>query len=397
MATAHARAPRRRPLFAAAAVAAVGFAGLLAGCGSKEQPKPAAGTPDEPIKLKVAYLGLTCEAPIFAAQEKGFYKEEGLEVELVKTDWNGLRQGLVAGQFDANHTLVMYLLQAIENNSDLKITGGIHTGCLRVLVPKDSPIKTAADLKGKKVGVPTHIGSPPYMFACRVAAAAGIDPSPDAKQITWLPFPPDVLGKALEDGRIEALATTDPIGTILIGKGQVRVLADQAVDAAYAEEYCCATVVSGKLAKENPKAAGKVTRAMLKGAKWVEENPKAAAEMAVEKKFISASAEVNTQALAKLKYRPGVAQCKRSVEQAADDMKRARLLKDATDPAALAKRAWADLPGVTDEWAMALEVEKVPGGGRPVILPADKFAALFTPKGEGNCACCNNCCITDTR
>jgi NitT/TauT family transport system substrate-binding protein len=388
----HARRPRQ--LYFAFALLAAGGIALLPGCGGKQ---PQAGNPDEPVKLKVAYLGLTCEAPIFVAHEKGMYKDEGLDVELVKTDWNGLRQGLAAGQFDANHTLVMYLLQAIENNGDLKITGGIHTGCLRVLVPAKSEIKTAADLKGKKIGVPTHIGSPPYMFACRAVAAAGIDPSPDAKQVTWLPFPPDVIGKAMEDGRIDALATSDPIGTILIAKGNVRVIADQATDAPYADEYCCATVVSGELARKNSAAAAKVTRAMLKAAKWVEANPKAAAEAAVEKKYISASAEVNTQALAKLRYVPGVAKCKRSVEQAAEDMKKAKLLKDSTDPAALAKRAWIDLDGVTDEWVTAAAVDRVEGGGRPRILSPLEFAALFTPKGGKNCACCNTCCVVDAR
>ena len=32
-------------------------------------------------KVRVGYIGLTCEAPIFTAVEKGFFKEEGLEVE----------------------------------------------------------------------------------------------------------------------------------------------------------------------------------------------------------------------------------------------------------------------------------------------------------------------------
>src|SRR6478672_333134 len=121
-------------------LAVAGLALVPMGCGNKQKEVD----PAKPVKLKVAYLGLTCEAPIFIAQEQGMYKEEGLDVELVKTDWSGLRQGLVAGQFDANHPLVMYLLQAIENNADLKITGGIHTGCLRVLVGSKSDIHTAA-------------------------------------------------------------------------------------------------------------------------------------------------------------------------------------------------------------------------------------------------------------
>src|SRR5580704_11272357 len=164
MTTATKRAPSRTIAPAAIGWLAAACAVLsAAGCGK--------GTPgaagDGRVPLKVAYLGLTCEAPIFVAQEQGFFKEEGLDVELVKTDWDGLREGLGLGRFDANHTLIMYLLKPIEQGLDIKITGGIHTGCLRVQAGAKSEIKSPADLKGKKIGVPTHLGSPPYLFACR--------------------------------------------------------------------------------------------------------------------------------------------------------------------------------------------------------------------------------------
>ncbi|MDB5310778.1 MAG: ssuA [Gemmataceae bacterium] len=384
----NARALRRRTVFAGLLLAAGCFAVVLpTGCGRGQN----SGEAGDPGRLKVAYLGLTCEAPIFVAHEKGMFQEEGLDVELVKTDWEGLREGLANGQFDANHTLIMYLLKAIEKNADLKITGGIHTGCLRLQVSTKSDIKSAAELKGKKIGVPTHIGSPPYMFASRVLAANGIDPSVEAKEVTWLAYPPEGIAQAVENGLVDAVATSDPLGTILVGKKLVRTIADQAKDAPYADEFCCATVVSGQLAKKHPKAAAKVTRAMLKGAKWVEENPKAAAEMAVEKKYISASAEINTQALSQLRYTPGVAKCKKSIEQAADEMKKAKLLGGSTDPAALAKRAWLDLDGVTDEWVVALKVETVEGGGRPALLPPGEFAALFDKRK----LCCACCCLSE--
>src|SRR5437899_11643272 len=82
---------------------------LPAGCGKNAGKVGDKNASKEPVKLTVAYLGLTCEAPIFVAYEKGFYKEEGLDVKLVKTDWDGLREGLGQGTFDANHTLLMYL------------------------------------------------------------------------------------------------------------------------------------------------------------------------------------------------------------------------------------------------------------------------------------------------
>jgi NitT/TauT family transport system substrate-binding protein len=357
----------------------------LIGCNRTSDPSESGGR----TKIKVAYLGLTCEAPLFVAFENDFFGEEGLDAELVKTDWDGLREGLGLGNFDANHTLIMYLLKPIEQGMDVKITGGVHTGCLRLQVGAQSDLKVA-DLKGKRIGVPTHIGSPPYLFASRVLAANGIDPSPEKKEVEWVAFPPAELGKALEDGRIDALATADPIGTILLGKGIVKTISDQAIDHPYADEYCCAAVVSGKLARENPKAAAKVTRAILKGAKWVQENPTAAARMGVEKKYVASTVEINAQALSKLKYIPGVARCKKSIDDAAVEMQTAGLLKQATDPAALAKRAWLDLDGVTDEWINSIKFERVAEGGRPRLLDPVGFAALF----DGRNVCCDCCCLS---
>jgi NitT/TauT family transport system substrate-binding protein len=342
-------------------------------------------------KLKVAYLGLTCEGPIFAAQELGYFKEEGLDVELVKTDWDGLREGLGIGTFDANHTLIMYLLKPIEQGMDVKITAGIHTGCLRLQAAAKSDIKTVKDLRGKTIGVPTHIGSPPYIFASRVLAAHGLNPRVDGGDVKWVPFPPDTLEITLKDGRCDAVATTDPIGTILLGHDLVRTIADQAVDEPYADEFCCAAVVSGKLARENPQAAAKLTRALLKGAKWVGQNPKAAAEMGVERKYISASVEINAQAISKLRYVPGVAKCQKDVDRAAREMQKAGLLNESTNPAELAKRAWLDLDGVTDEWVARVKVAKVEGGGPAVILSPAQFAVLF--EANKDCSCCCKCCI----
>jgi NitT/TauT family transport system substrate-binding protein len=374
-----------RSFFAVVALflAMIGSAAMMAGCTKTDAPNPGS------TKLKVAYIGLTCEAPIFVAHEKGYYAEEGLEVELVKTDWDGLREGLGLGRFDANHTLIMYLLKPIEQGLDVKITGGIHTGCLRLQVGVKSDIKTVKDLKGKKIGVPIHLGCPPQLFASRVLAAHGIDPSQEKKEITWVTFAQETLGKAVEDGRVDAIATSDPIGTILLGTGLVRTIADQAEDAPYRDEYCCVSVVSGKLARENPTAAAKATRALFKAAKWVEANSTAAARLAVEKKYIAGTTELNAQALVKLRYVPGVNKCRQSVNDVAKEMTKAGLLSPSTDPEKLAKRAWLDLDGVTDEWIQTLAVERGVEGRPPQLGPV-AFAALW----DGRCLCCaRGCCL----
>jgi NitT/TauT family transport system substrate-binding protein len=345
----------------------------VAGCRpSAESTTTTAGQGGTP-RVKIAYLGLTCEAAMFVAEEKGFFQEEGIEVEFVKTDWDGLRDGLGLGRFDANYTLLMYLLKPIESELDVKITGGVHKGCLRVQLPKGSPIRSVAELKGKKIGVPT-MGSPPFLFTYRVLSAAGLDPE---KDVEWVMVAPEVQGLALDNKQVDAVANSEPLGSILLSMDKATTLADQAADAPYKDEYCCVTVVHGGLARDRPGVAAKVTRALLKGAAWVDQNPTAAAELSVEKQYIAASAEINAHAISKLQYRPAVKECRASIDQAIGDMRTAGLLKPTTDAAELASRAWIDLEGVDDEWLSGLVIEKVAGGGKPIRpISAEALASL---------------------
>jgi NitT/TauT family transport system substrate-binding protein len=381
----------RRPAFVAAALMLAAACVGLATCGcNPSQPNK----PGEPIKLKVGYIGLTCEAPIFAAQEKGFFKEEGLDVELVPLGWDTLQVSLSTGKVDANHTLLMYLLQGVEKDLDVKITGGVHMGCLRIQAGANTDIKTVDDLKGKTIGVPAPPGSPPHMFAQRVLAAHHLDPSQKSKDVTWKAIAGPALGAALKSGEIQAVADSEPLGSRFIGDGLVKAeaVADQMKDDPYRTEYCCVSVVSGKLARENPTAAAKVTRALLKAAKWVGDNPKEASALSVDetKHYVPSSpniAEINTQALLKLNYTPGVSKCRKSLDDAAEDMKRAGLLHAETDPKELAQKAWQDLDGVTDDWVNGLKVEKA-AAARPALMNPVEFAALFA----GQPSCCGHCC-----
>src|SRR5690349_9419752 len=102
-------------------------------------------------KVRVGYIGLTCEAPIFTAVEKGFFKEEGLEPELVRCQWAEYKDALALGRFDITHHLIMYFLKPLELGMDVKFTGGIHRGCLRVQAYTKGNIHTIEDLRGKRI------------------------------------------------------------------------------------------------------------------------------------------------------------------------------------------------------------------------------------------------------
>src|ERR1700745_3090075 len=144
--------------------AALGALILTVGCDKKDGASPDAGS--DRVKVGVGYIGITCEAPIFSAVEKGFFKEEGLDVELVKCEWSKYKDVLALGGFDITHHLIMYLLKPIEQGLDVKFTAGIHRGCLRVQAATNGKVQTVQDLRGKRIGVP-GMGTPPFLFANR--------------------------------------------------------------------------------------------------------------------------------------------------------------------------------------------------------------------------------------
>lgn len=354
----------------------------LAGC--KKAARMAEQTADGLTKVRVGVIGITCEAPIYSALENGFFKEEGLEVELVKCEWAKYKDVLALGGFDITHHLIMMFLKPIEQGLDVKFTAGIHKGCLRVQAPVKGNIHAVADLRGKKIGVP-GMGTPPFIFASRVIGAHGIDAR---REIDWRVYPAGELGLAMEKGEIDACANSEPIGTLLLAQGIVRNVADQAKDAPYKDEYCCAVVANGKWLSANMAAGAAATRAMLKGAKWVDTNPRLAARLSVEKKYLASNPELNTTAIGNLPYLPSVLGGKAAVESASHEMKRAGMLSASTDVDELAKKAFIHLDGVNDEWIGNLQIAQLPGGRIPEDQPmrlAAELSTVGTPYAIATC------------
>src|SRR5213595_4356682 len=93
---------------------------LMAGC--RKNPASSAAHSN---KVRIGYIGLTCEAPIYVAYEKGFFQEEGLEPELVKCNWATYKDALALGSYDITHRLTRDSLQPIEQGLDVRFLAGI--------------------------------------------------------------------------------------------------------------------------------------------------------------------------------------------------------------------------------------------------------------------------------
>jgi NitT/TauT family transport system substrate-binding protein len=221
------------------------------------------------------------------------------------------------------------------------------------------------------------------MFATRAIAAKGVDPS---REIRWRVYPASELGLALDRGLVDAVATSEPIGSLLIDSGKVQNVADQASDPPYRDEYCCAVLVNGKFLTAQPEASAAATRAILKAAKWVDLNPTAAAVLSVESGYIASTPELNAYAISHLDYAPSVIGAAEAVVSASSEMKAGGMLEAHTDPDALARKAFVQLNGVSDEWLDAVAVNDE--AERAVLGRPDVAALTSMLRARPVAGCC---------
>jgi NitT/TauT family transport system substrate-binding protein len=298
-------------------------------------------------KLKRVRIGTgpaTCQAPIFVAHDLGFLKKEGLDSELVFSEFDVQKEQLATGKIEAVSGLLDKWLKPMEQGLDIKFSAGIHFGCLQILVPVNSPIKSVKDLKGKRIGVPI-IGDGPTVFASRVLVKNDINPKAD---VQWVAFPAQVLELALERKDIDVISLGDPLAEIAVGKGKVRALVNEATDVPWKNEYCCLVALNGAFAQRDPQTAAAITRALLNATNWVREHPRDAANLMIEKNYIpSKDVQLNAHLLRLYNYTPSVKGGREAVLNSAKACKLAGILDPATDPVKLASSIWVDLPGLT--------------------------------------------------
>jgi len=153
----------------------------LTGCGTADTPStpaPGASGALTPIKLQLQWFFQSQFAGYIAAVDQGFYKEQGLDVELLEGGVDIVPQTVLAtGKADYAVAWVPKALASREQGAAITDVGQIfgRSGTYQVAW-KDSGISTAADLKGKKVGN-WGFGNEFELFAGMTKA--GLDPGKD--------------------------------------------------------------------------------------------------------------------------------------------------------------------------------------------------------------------------
>ena len=231
--------------------------------------------PQEKTKISMGYLPIAYHLTAFVAKEKGFFDEEGLDVEMVKFETvNNAMEALVADKVQLSMAgyPTMFALEA-ASPGQFKMFGHAFETTERnqhaLLVPVNSTVQSIEGLKGKRIG--TYTGSTQKLYISLIMKKLGFQEGKDY-EIAQVATPLQV--QALAAGQFDALLTIEPYVTIAKDKGVAKVLVQNPRGKYVLEPLPAgpAGAVSTKLLERDAATAQKIVRAMEKAVAYINEN-----------------------------------------------------------------------------------------------------------------------------
>lgn len=256
------KSPRRALLgvIAAALVTAVPGCGLLTGA---DEPPASGPAGVEKARIRLGIIPIVDVAPVHIAIQKGYFRDEGVEVELATIQGGaaGIPR-LVNGELDVTFgNWVSFLTAQATGTVDLRFVADGYRAkpdMFLVVAAPDSPVKTARDLAGRKVAVNTRANV--AELAVREAVKGqGVDPG--SVQFTEMPFPD--MQAALQRKDIDAAMLVEPFITRAQQQMNAATVVDTIAGATVGLPIGGYATTAG-FASQNPKTVDAFKRALTK-------------------------------------------------------------------------------------------------------------------------------------
>jgi NitT/TauT family transport system substrate-binding protein len=226
------------------------------------------------VTIAVGGKSLFYYLPLTVAERKGFFKDEGLEVEI--PDFPGgakALQALVGGSADLVSGAYEHTINMAAKRQPIKaVVLQLKYSAIELVMPKDraARYKDGRDLKGLKIGV-TAPGSSTNMFVDNLLVKAGMKPTDVS-----------IIGvgtgagafAAMEKGEIDALVNLDPVVTQLEATGKfvsvVDTRTEKGMQEVYGGDYMAAVIyTTDEFVKKNPNTVQAVVNAIVRADKWI--------------------------------------------------------------------------------------------------------------------------------
>lgn len=219
--------------------------------------------PLEKKDLKIGFIPITCATPLIMAHPLGFYKAQGLNVEVVKTaGWALIRDKMLNKEYDATHFLspmpLAISMGAGSNQVPMNVATIQNTnGQAITLANKHKDKRDPRQWKGFKLAVPFEYSMHNFLLRYYVAEH-GLNPDTDI-QIRVVP-PPEMVAN-LRAGNIDGYLGPDPFNQRAVYDeiGFLHLLTKDLWNG----HPCCAFGTSTEFIQKNPNTFAALYRAVL--------------------------------------------------------------------------------------------------------------------------------------
>ncbi len=159
----------------------------------------------KPPPLKVEFTSFVGEHSGIIAQEKGFFKAQGVDVELIYKQYIQLEiANFSAGKYDGMTSTLGSFIILSATNPDLQAVVVIDESTGGDVVVAQSQIKTVADLKGKKLGA--NLGGFSEVFVTEMLKTAKLT----SDDVNLVKLEPSEIPQRLKNNAIQAGHTWEP-------------------------------------------------------------------------------------------------------------------------------------------------------------------------------------------
>ena len=216
--------------------------------------------------LKIGFIPITCATPLIMAHPLGFYRKQGLNVDVVKTaGWALIRDKMLNKEYDATHFLSPMPLAISLGLGSTATPMNVATiqntnGQAITLALKHKDKRDPKDWKGFKFAVPFDYSMHNFLLRYYVAEH-GLNPDTDI-QIRVVP-PPEMVAN-LRAGNIDGFLGPDPFNQRAVYEevGFIHLLTKELWNG----HPCCAFGTSAEFIRQHPNTFAALYRAVLSAA-----------------------------------------------------------------------------------------------------------------------------------
>jgi ABC-type nitrate/sulfonate/bicarbonate transport system substrate-binding protein len=218
----------------------------------------------EPTKVLIAHGAISNNVePLWIAKEQGIYRKYGIDAELVFIIAGRAMQAMLAGQVPVGTVGATHVINANTAGGDFTMILGMQNSLDYLFIARPN-VKSAEELKGKKVAIGTPSGS--ASLATYVALDyLGLNPRRDNIVLLGVGGVPERLG-ALRAGSVEATSLSPEFGQVVISEGY-RVLLNTSKENVPFQSS--GMVVARALLKTNPQLIENIAKATVEGVAFV--------------------------------------------------------------------------------------------------------------------------------